>query len=87
MLATTVSSKILRAIALKEGFHFEVSVGYVLLSPSKPPLVTSWNGEWAGDFQASGWEFLRNSNSKTMFFHPVKPDFNLQSPQCSWTGR
>lgn len=27
MLATTVSSKILRAIALKEGFHFEVSVG------------------------------------------------------------
>uniref|UniRef100_A0A2D4NL34 Alpha-D-phosphohexomutase alpha/beta/alpha domain-containing protein n=1 Tax=Micrurus spixii TaxID=129469 RepID=A0A2D4NL34_9SAUR len=26
MLATTVSSKILRAIALKEGFNFEVSV-------------------------------------------------------------
>lgn len=35
MLATTVSSKILRAIALKEGFHFEVSVAAVL-SPSKP---------------------------------------------------
>lgn len=28
MLATTVSSKILRAIALKEGFHFEVRVGF-----------------------------------------------------------
>lgn len=25
MLASTVSSKILRAIALKEGFHFEVA--------------------------------------------------------------
>jgi len=25
MLSSTVSSKILRAIALKEGFHFEVS--------------------------------------------------------------
>lgn len=32
MLATTVSSKILRAIALKEGFHFEVSVGSVVFS-------------------------------------------------------
>lgn len=33
MLATTVSSKILKAIALKEGFHFEVRIGntYVLL--------------------------------------------------------
>ena len=28
MLATTVSSKILRAIALKEGFNFEVSGGF-----------------------------------------------------------
>lgn len=26
MLATTVSSKILKAIALKEGFHFEVRI-------------------------------------------------------------
>lgn len=26
MLATTVSSKILRAVALKEGFHFEVRI-------------------------------------------------------------
>lgn len=32
MLATTVSSKILRAIALKEGFHFEVSVVFMMSS-------------------------------------------------------
>lgn len=30
---------------------------------------------------------LRDSSSQRMFFHPVKPDFNLQSPQCSGTGR
>ena len=29
MLASTVSSKILRAIALKEGFHFEVTHTYI----------------------------------------------------------
>lgn len=45
MLATTVSSKILRAIALKEGFQFEVSVGYVVFRPSEPLLVPSWNGK------------------------------------------
>ena len=31
MLATTVSSKILKAIALKEGFHFEVGMKWASL--------------------------------------------------------
>lgn len=57
MLATTVSSKILRAVALKEGFHFEVSVGCVLLSPCEPLLVTLGSEKQSGDFQAFGWEF------------------------------
>lgn len=33
MLSSTVSSKILRAIALKEGFHFEVSCYRFILYP------------------------------------------------------